>query len=46
VVTLFEANPGVGTIGLEGRMLDMPHLVQARKTLALAAASQAHAETE
>ena len=37
VIALFEDNPGIGTIGLEGRMLDMPHLVQARKVVALAA---------
>ncbi len=36
VVALFDANPGAGTLSLDGRMLDMPHLVQARKTLALA----------
>jgi citrate lyase subunit beta / citryl-CoA lyase len=37
VIALFADNPGVGTIGLDGQMLDMPHLVQAQKTLALAA---------
>jgi len=37
VVDLFEKNPGLGTIGLEGKMLDMPHLKQARNVLALAA---------
>lgn len=36
VVELFEANPGVGTVGLDGRMLDMPHLKQARTLLELA----------
>jgi citrate lyase subunit beta / citryl-CoA lyase len=36
VIALFAANPGVGTLGLNGKMLDMPHLVQARKTVALA----------
>lgn len=36
VVALFAANPGVGTLGLNGKMLDMPHLVQAQKTLMLA----------
>lgn len=36
VVELFEANPGVGTLALEGVMLDLPHLKQARKILALA----------
>ena len=28
---------GAGTVGLDGKMLDMPHLKQARRTLALAA---------
>jgi citrate lyase subunit beta/citryl-CoA lyase len=36
VVELFEANPGVGTIGMDGKMLDMPHLKQARNVLAMA----------
>lgn len=36
VVEVFEANPGLGTVGLDGKMLDMPHLKQARNTLALA----------
>lgn len=36
VVDLFESNPGLGTIGLEGKMLDMPHLKQAQRVLALA----------
>lgn len=35
VVDIFEKNPGLGTIGLEGQMLDMPHLKQARNLLAL-----------
>ncbi len=37
VVEIFEKNPGVGTVGLDGKMLDMPHLKQARNVLALAA---------
>ena len=35
VVEVFEDNPGVGTVGLDGKMLDMPHLKQARNLLAL-----------
>ena len=35
VVRVFEDNPGVGTVGLDGKMLDMPHLKQARNLLAL-----------
>jgi len=34
VVALFEANPGVGTIGYKGKMLDRPHLARARNLLA------------
>lgn len=37
VVAAFDANPGLGTLSLDGSMLDMPHLVQARKIVALAA---------
>jgi len=36
VVDLFASNPGMGTVGLEGKMLDMPHLKQAQRILALA----------
>lgn len=36
IVALFDANPGAGTLALDGVMLDLPHLVQARKILALA----------
>jgi citrate lyase subunit beta/citryl-CoA lyase len=32
-VELFAANPGAGTLALDGAMLDQPHLVQARKIL-------------
>jgi citrate lyase subunit beta/citryl-CoA lyase len=35
IVELFEANPGAGTLSLDGVMLDLPHLVQAKKLLAL-----------
>lgn len=33
IVALFEANPGAGTLALDGAMLDLPHLVQARRIL-------------
>jgi citrate lyase subunit beta/citryl-CoA lyase len=33
IVALFEANPGAGTLALDGTMLDLPHLLQARKIL-------------
>lgn len=36
VIEIFESNPGMGTVGLEGKMLDMPHLKQARRVLELA----------
>lgn len=36
VVDLFEAHPGAGTLALDGVMLDIPHLKQARKILELA----------
>jgi len=36
IVALFEANPGAGTLALDGSMLDLPHLRQARRILALA----------
>lgn len=39
IVDLFAANPGAGTLALDGAMLDMPHLQQARRLLARAAAS-------
>jgi len=35
VIDLFAANPDSGTLGLDGKMLDMPHLKQAQKTLAM-----------
>ena len=36
IVDLFAANPGAGTIGHKGAMLDRPHLARARALLALA----------
>jgi len=36
IVALFAANPGAGTIGMDGRMIDRPHLLQARRLLAVA----------
>jgi citrate lyase subunit beta/citryl-CoA lyase len=35
VVEAFDANPGVGALSLDGKMIDRPHLVQARRTLGL-----------
>jgi citrate lyase subunit beta/citryl-CoA lyase len=36
VVALFDSNPKAGTLSLDGRMIDRPHLVQARKILQFA----------
>ena len=36
VIDVFAQNPGMGTVGMDGMMLDMPHLKQARNTVALA----------
>nr|MDB5459047.1 citrate lyase [Caulobacteraceae bacterium] len=35
IVALFEAHPGAGVLAFEGRMLDAPHLKQARRLLGL-----------
>jgi len=35
VVAAFDANPGAGTVGLNGAMLDMPHLKRAQAVLAM-----------
>jgi citrate lyase subunit beta/citryl-CoA lyase len=37
IVELFAANPGAGTIGFKGSMLDRPHLARAQALLELAA---------
>ncbi|MEH3120850.1 MAG: CoA ester lyase [Sphingomonas phyllosphaerae] len=34
VVAAFEASPGAGVLQLDGKMIDAPHLVQARRLLA------------
>ncbi len=34
IVAAFEANPGAGTLGIDGQMVDIPHLKAARKILA------------
>ena len=36
VVAAFAANPDAGTIGLDGKMIDRPHLIQAQRVLARA----------
>jgi citrate lyase subunit beta / citryl-CoA lyase len=34
IVAAFEANPDAGTLGIDGKMIDIPHLKAARKVLA------------
>lgn len=34
VIAAFEASPGAGALSLDGKMIDAPHLKQARRTLA------------
>lgn len=36
IVDLFAANPDAGALSYNGRMVDMPHLVQAKKIISLA----------
>ena len=36
IVAAFAADPGVGTIGIDGKMYDIPHLKAAHRTLAAA----------
>lgn len=36
IVAAFESMPGTGTVSIDGRMLDQPHLVRARRLLTLA----------
>ena len=38
IVALFAANPDAGALGLDGEMIDRPHLVQAERVVALATA--------
>jgi len=33
IIRLFDKNPGAGAVGLDGKMIDQPHLVQARRLL-------------
>jgi citrate lyase subunit beta / citryl-CoA lyase len=35
ITAAFDADPEVGTIGIDGKMYDRPHLIQARKVLAM-----------
>jgi len=40
IVELFESNPEMGTIGMDGKMVDRPHYVQALRLLELARLSK------
>jgi citrate lyase subunit beta/citryl-CoA lyase len=40
IIALFDANPGVGTLAMDGQMLDIPHLRQARRIAAAADAPE------
>ncbi len=40
IVALFEENPGAGTVGLDGKMVDRPHLVQAQRILKMSQRTQ------
>lgn len=40
IVKLFAENPGCGVLGMDGEMLDRPHLIQAKKVIAMAASSR------
>ena len=33
IVAAFSANPGAGALSLDGKMIDQPHLEQARRLL-------------
>jgi citrate lyase subunit beta/citryl-CoA lyase len=44
VVAAFSAEPGVGVVGLDGKMLDIPHLRQAEQVLARTALLAARAK--
>ena len=37
IIAAFAANPGAGVLELDGKMIDKPHLIQARKIVAAAA---------
>ncbi len=39
IVALFDENPDAGTLGMDGKMIDRPHLLQARQIIELAKSS-------
>ena len=36
IIALFAAHPDAGTLGMDGEMIDRPHLTQARRVVELA----------
>ena len=46
VIEAFEAAPGIGVVGLDGKMLDIPHLKQARQVVARAQAIAARTDRQ
>ena len=44
IIALFEESPDAGTLGMDGEMIDRPHLVQARRIVTLADDLQATQE--
>jgi citrate lyase subunit beta/citryl-CoA lyase len=42
IVELFNQHPGAGALGMDGKMIDRPHLVQAQRILRLSARRDAH----
>ena len=40
IVAVFAENPDLGTVGMDGKMIDRPHLVQAERVLRLAERSR------
>jgi citrate lyase subunit beta/citryl-CoA lyase len=46
IIDLFDANPGAGTLGLDGEMIDRPHLIQAQRILDLAAEIESKKQAE
>lgn len=46
IVAAFEANPGFGSLQLNGRMIDKPHLKLARRMLGFGAEESAHDASE
>jgi len=46
IVQLFAANPGAGTLGMNGEMIDRPHWLQARRILEMVARLEGTSQPE